>query len=145
MLKMIINFFFFCEIEWLKACVEQKITSIYQAPEVLDGAAYEPLLSFYIFSFLLSGTSASDVWSLGVTLFEFITFRYPFEAPDTQSVVKRIKSDQLLFPQFPSFPFCFPFVFCLFCFLYICFIFVCMLFYTGMQTLGSWMRLKDLY
>ena len=50
-------------------------TPYYLSPEVIEGRPYNHL---------------SDVWALGVVLFQMISFRYPFEAPTLPALALRI-------------------------------------------------------
>lgn len=54
-------------------------TPYYLSPEVIEGKPYNTL---------------SDVWALGVVLFQMISFRYPFEAPTLPALALRIVSGE---------------------------------------------------
>ena len=50
-------------------------TPYYLSPELIEGRPYNHL---------------SDVWALGVLLFQMVTFRYPFEAPTLPALALKI-------------------------------------------------------
>lgn len=60
-------------------------TLYYASPEVWRDQPYD---------------AKSDIWSLGCVLYEMITLRPPFRAPDMQSLYKRVLKG--VYPKIPS-------------------------------------------
>jgi serine/threonine protein kinase len=62
-------------------------TIYYLAPEVIDGAP---------------GSIQSDIWSLGISLYETLTGEKPFQSEDWAEVVHKIAHEALTFPEGPD-------------------------------------------
>jgi serine/threonine protein kinase len=58
-------------------------TPYYLSPEIVEGAKY---------------SKTTDIWSLGVLLYELIYKKYPFTAHNLPYLMKQIKMDNIMFP-----------------------------------------------
>ena len=68
--------------DFAKTCVG---TPYYLSPELIEGRPYDHL---------------SDVWALGVLLFQMVAFRYPFEAPTLPALaLKIVACDHCPYPE----------------------------------------------
>jgi len=68
-------------------CAQRYGTPLYMAPEVLAGAMYD---------------SQADIWSFGVTLFELLTGKVPFDGNSSREIMNEHVQSTISFPKSDS-------------------------------------------